>query len=274
MDYDIHDKHFITKAYGGSSPCIEGNDAAGLRPFPGSVLPNCVGAATAVFNIIAGEPGCKYLGNRNAIDFTKWPALQGLKTGTEPKEGACMVWGHGEGHVAVVDKVISPTEVETVESGWSYRTTPVLRRIRRKKGDNGRWGYNYEFLMFIYPPGYTPTPPGPTPPAPTPPVRETYKIKWGDTLSRIAVKFHVTVQELCEWNHIANPNKIYAGNVIFVSPPLDPQFTEYAIRRGDTLSGIAKKFGTTIKQIMEDNPFIKDPNKIYAGDVLKIRRKS
>lgn len=270
MDYDIRDKHFITKAYGGSSPCIEGNNAAGLRPFTGSVLPNCVGAAVAIANIKAGEPGCKYLGNRNAINFVDFVKLQGLDWGMEPKEGACMVWGYKEGHVAVVDKVISPTEVETVESGWSYKAQPILRRIRRKKGDNGRWGYAHDFLMFIYIPKAEPGPQ----PGPTPPVRETYKIKCGDTLSKIAVKFHITVQELCEWNHIANPNKIYAGDVIFVSPPLDPQFTEYTIRRGDTLSGIAKKFGTTIKQIMEDNPFIKDPNKIYAGDVLKIRRKS
>ena len=266
MDYDIHDKHFIRKQNGGYSPCIPGNDKYGLRPFEGSVLPNCVGAAVSIYNIKAGEKdSCKWLGNRNAVDFVKFVDLQGLKSGMDPVEGACMVWGHGEGHVAVVDKVIDNDTVITVESGWSYRAEPVLREITRKRGANGRWGYTYEFLMFIYPPGYEP---GPVP------VRQTYKIKWGDTLSRIAVKFHVTVQELCEWNHIANPNRIYAGDVIFVSPPLDPQFTEYTIKRGDTLSGIAKKFGTTIKQIMEDNPFIKDPNKIYAGDVLKIRRKS
>ena len=265
ITYDIRDKHFIRKQNGGYSPCVPGNNQYGLRPFEGSVLPNCVGAATAIYNIKAGEKdSCKYLGNRNAVDFVKFVDQQGLKSGQDPVEGACMVWGHGEGHVAVVDKVIDNDTVITVESGWSYRAKPILREITRKRGANGRWGYTYEFLMFIYPPGYEPKPQ---------PVRTTYRIQRGDTLSRIAVKFRVTVQELCKWNNIANPNKIYAGDVIFVSPPIEPEFIEYIIKRGDTLSGIAKKFGTTIKQIMADNPFIKDPNKIYTGNILKIRRK-
>ena len=85
------------------------------------------------------------------------------------------------------------------------------------------------------------------------------------------MKFHVTVQELCLWNNISNPNRIYAGDVIYVEPP-QGDFIEYTIKRGDTLSAIAKNFGTTVKQIMADNPSIKDANKIYAGDVIKIRR--
>lgn len=266
MNYDIHDKHFIRKQNGGYSPCIPGNNQYGLRPFEGSVLPNCVSAACAVYNIKAGEKdSCKWLGNRNAVDFVKFVDLQGLKFGQDPVEGACMVWGHGEGHVAVVDKVIDNDTVITVESGWSYRTEPILREITRKRGANGRWGYTYEFLMFIYPPGYEPGPK---------PERVTYKIKRGDTLSKISRKFGVSIAELCAWNKIANPNKIYAGDIIYVSPPTEDEYITYIIKRRDTLSGIAKQFNTTIKQIMEDNPFIKDPNKIYAGDVLKIRRKS
>ena len=40
---DIYSQYYITTAYGGWSPCIEGNNNYGLRPFAGSVLPNCVG---------------------------------------------------------------------------------------------------------------------------------------------------------------------------------------------------------------------------------------
>ena len=43
----------------------------------------------------------------------------------------------------------------------------------------------------------------------------------------------------------------------------------YVIKKGDTLSGIAKKFNTTVKELARKNN-IKDVNKIYAGDVLKI----
>lgn len=43
----------------------------------------------------------------------------------------------------------------------------------------------------------------------------------------------------------------------------------YVIKKGDTLSGIAKKFHTTVKELARKNN-IKNVNKIYAGDVLKI----
>ena len=45
--------------------------------------------------------------------------------------------------------------------------------------------------------------------------------------------------------------------------------TTYTIQRGDTLSEIAKKWGTTISQLAKDNN-IADVNKITAGDVLTI----
>lgn len=43
-----------------------------------------------------------------------------------------------------------------------------------------------------------------------------YTIEWGDTLTSIAARHHTTVAELAAHNHIANPNKIYAHNVIQV----------------------------------------------------------
>lgn len=42
---DINSNYYIRYTYGGWSPCIEGNNAHGLRPFAGSVLPNCSGFA-------------------------------------------------------------------------------------------------------------------------------------------------------------------------------------------------------------------------------------
>ena len=43
----------------------------------------------------------------------------------------------------------------------------------------------------------------------------------------------------------------------------------YKIEKGDTLTGIAKKFNTTIKKLVELND-IKDPDKIYAGDTIRV----
>ena len=121
MAVDIRSKYFIRKANGGLSPCIPGNDAYGLRPFNGSTLPNCVALATGEFNRrIFGEgedAQCKYLGNRNAKEFGIFAEQQGLKTGQDPAEGACMVWGgSGDGHVAIVDKVIDKVMSKIVGS--------------------------------------------------------------------------------------------------------------------------------------------------------------
>ena len=44
----------------------------------------------------------------------------------------------------------------------------------------------------------------------------------------------------------------------------------YTVKRGDTLSEIAQKFGTTVSSIVSLNPIIKNPNLIYAGQYLRI----
>lgn len=48
-----------------------------------------------------------------------------------------------------------------------------------------------------------------------------------------------------------------------------PKYKNYTIIKGDTLSGIAKAFGTTVAELKKINN-IKNVNLIYAGDVIKI----
>ena len=54
------------------------------------------------------------------------------------------------------------------------------------------------------------------------------------------------------------------------NPPVEITFADYTVKKNDTLSGIAKKYNTTIEAIMRANPQIKDPNKIYVGQVIQI----
>jgi LysM repeat protein len=109
--------------------------------------------------------------------------------------------------------------------------------------------------------------------APKSAVAATYTVKAGDTLSAIAAKYGTTYQELAKINGIADPNKIYPGQVLKLNgsaaSPKAPSIT-YTVKAGDTLSGIAMKFGTTYQRIAQING-IKDPNKIYPGQVLKIK---
>lgn len=95
----------------------------------------------------------------------------------------------------------------------------------------------------------------------------TYTVKSGDTLSGIASKFGTTYQKLAEINGISDPNKIYTGQVLKVTG--SSSVTTYTVKSGDTLSAIAKKYNTTVDSLVSKNG-IKDKNKIYVGQVLKI----
>lgn len=156
---DIYSNYYIRYTYGGWSPCVQGNTAHGLQPFPGSVLPNCSGFATGRFNERLGLGACAWLGNYNGADFIDAAVNQGLQTGWDPMEGAILVWGDpgSEGHVAVVEQVIDNDTIVTMESGWNYTVPPIVRTVTRVRGANGRWGWPEVCKGFAYPPG---TPPG------------------------------------------------------------------------------------------------------------------
>lgn len=96
----------------------------------------------------------------------------------------------------------------------------------------------------------------------------TYKIKKGDTLSEIAEYYGTTVSTLASINNIKDVDKIYAGNTLKI-PTNNSSYVEYTIKRGDTLSKIAKDHNTSVKVLKEVNN-IANVNKIYAGDTIKI----
>ena len=146
-------KYYITKASGGYSSAVKGSPTDALC----DVLANCVGYAYGRFNEIVGEGACKYLSPVNAENFIQYKGE--LEVGTEPQLGACMVWQKGStlkgtdgaGHVAIVEKVISATEVVTSESGWKA-SKPFWTQTRKKGTGNWGQGTGYKFLGFIYNP--------------------------------------------------------------------------------------------------------------------------
>lgn len=99
--------------------------------------------------------------------------------------------------------------------------------------------------------------------------QSTYYVQAGDTLSAIASKFGTTVSSLVSLNHISNPNVIYVGQKIYVGEASQGQSNAYTVHAGDTLSGIAAKFGTTWKALAQKNG-LANPNVIYVGQTLTI----
>ena len=99
---------------------------------------------------------------------------------------------------------------------------------------------------------------------------QTYTVQRGDTLSEIAARFGTTVSELVRLNNIADPNRIYEGDRLIIRAGTSTGATTYTVQRGDTLSEIAERYGTTVNELVRLNN-IADRDLIYPGQVLIIR---
>lgn len=155
----------------------------------------------------------------------------------------------------------------------------------RLNGYNGRLDMNYAYKDFVLNKNGN-TNPAPTPtPAPVPAQtsnNNTYTVKSGDCLSTIGSKLGVNWRDIANINGISSPYIIYVGQVLKVpggnvntnsAPSNNSNSTTYTVKSGDTLSGIAAKFGTTYQKIAADNG-IANPNIIHPGQVLKINATS
>src|SRR5690606_15108979 len=75
------------------------------------------------------------------------------------------------------------------------------------------------------PPTQGPTNTAPPPTATQVPQRLTHTVQRGETLSHIALRYGVTVQELVQLNNIANPHLIYPCQVLVIRPGPQPTAT-------------------------------------------------
>ena len=99
-------------------------------------------------------------------------------------------------------------------------------------------------------------------------VSQTHIVQYGENLSTIAVQYGTTWQELARINALSNPSIIYAGQTLSVTGGQSVAKSGYCVvEYGDTLSGIAAQFGTTVERLVSANG-ISNPNLIYAGQVL------
>ncbi|KRM29155.1 LysM peptidoglycan-binding domain-containing protein [Limosilactobacillus panis] len=118
-------------------------------------------------------------------------------------------------------------------------------------------------------------------PAPTPTTNNAaYTVKSGDTLSGISSRFGVSYEQLARLNNIANPNRIYVGQVLRVNGQAAPRYNNYSrssatasvrggytVKSGDTLSGIAAQYGLNWHTLAQRNN-LQSPYTIYVGQRL------
>lgn len=95
----------------------------------------------------------------------------------------------------------------------------------------------------------------------------TYKVVYGDNLSRIAHKFNTTVANLKSLNKLSS-SLIYAGQSLKVPSSANVSILYYTVQSGDSLWAIANRLGVTIGGIKANNGLTSD--RIYVGQILKI----
>lgn len=116
----------------------------------------------------------------------------------------------------------------------------------------------------------------PPKPAPAPaPVGNVYVVKAGDNLTKIANLYGVTVQEIAEYNHIPNPNNIQINERIVIPSHSAPQVNVakpvyHKVVSGDTVSFLAMKFGSRVKDIQIWNK-LDAKCTIYVGQTIRVK---
>jgi membrane-bound lytic murein transglycosylase D len=100
-----------------------------------------------------------------------------------------------------------------------------------------------------------------------------HKVSRGQTLSDIAKRYGTTVGTLKRHNGIRDSRRLRAGQVIVVASANtstdDAGFIWHRVQRGQTLSHIAKKYGTSVRTLKRHNG-IRDARRLRARQVIKV----
>ncbi|MEH8302793.1 LysM peptidoglycan-binding domain-containing protein [Klebsiella pneumoniae] len=93
----------------------------------------------------------------------------------------------------------------------------------------------------------------------------------GDSLSKIAKRYKTSTDEIAKNNNIKDVSKIFPGQHLTIYGAKTNSPLIYIVVPGDTLAKIAEKNGANVDDIARQNN-ISDPNKIYLGQSISIRK--
>ncbi len=110
-----------------------------------------------------------------------------------------------------------------------------------------------------------------------------YTVKSGETLSDIATRFKTTTDRLIQLNGLRDPDLVISGTRLQVpaparaaapakpaAAPVNRQAREHVVTRGESLSLIAERYGTSVDRLVALNQ-LEDPERLLVGTRLKLR---
>lgn len=99
-------------------------------------------------------------------------------------------------------------------------------------------------------------------------IRDTYVVRSGDSLSQIAFRYSVSLDDLMKLNQIKEPHNIRVGQRIYIRQPTGVQF--YTVQAGDSLSLLTTRFGMTQKDLQAINSL--NSEQLRVGQILRVSR--
>ncbi len=113
------------------------------------------------------------------------------------------------------------------------------------------------------------------------PLPEVHVVQAGETLTLIAERYGLTLDDIAVKNGLEDPNAIFAGQRLNLPTrdetlPVPERRVQadrgYIVKEGDTLFAIAQEFGVSLEALAEEND-INDQSQLFVGSKLTIPEK-
>jgi len=94
-------------------------------------------------------------------------------------------------------------------------------------------------------------------------------VKRGENLSYLAKKYGVSLSSLMSANNLSNKHILKVGERLLIPVSSDVTLQTYVVKKGDTVSDLALRFGSSAGEIKKLND-LTNPHRIKKGQKLKI----
>lgn len=104
-----------------------------------------------------------------------------------------------------------------------------------------------------------------------------HMVKKGDTLYDLSKKYGISLEKLIEANpQLQDPNMLNIGDKVKIpsesTPVAMPEnvIHKHVVKQGDSLWQLSKAWGVTLREMIDANPQLKNPNALLVGEVVNI----
>ncbi|WP_157793999.1 LysM peptidoglycan-binding domain-containing protein [Paenibacillus donghaensis] len=105
-------------------------------------------------------------------------------------------------------------------------------------------------------------------------------VKTGDTLYALSQKYGVPLQTIIDANpQFSNPDVLAVGDKVKIPaatvpvPDNNSIYYKHTVKQGDSLWKLSKAWGVSLKEMIDANPQLKNPNALMTGEIVNVPKK-